>query len=201
MWAAAFKTKVDINALNQPGGVLGLDENGNATVRGSLTTPGGTIAGPQTGAMIGYAQSAYPAPNPTFTGSVTAVGPQPSMNLQSIYGSARAAFFLDMGQNLNIQSYSNGGRINAVTTNGALQVQDTTSSAAIWLVPSSNKLVPITADAKGGLGLGNAATSVSIGGLSLKFPAIPQASPGAGAHFVCVDDAGEFYRSDSECQQ
>lgn len=34
----------------------------------------------------------------------------------------------------------------------------------------------------------------------IKNTAMPTSSPGTGAHFVCVDDAGDMYRSDSACK-
>lgn len=36
--------------------------------------------------------------------------------------------------------------------------------------------------------------------LAVQNSAIPTANPGTNSHFVCVDDAGDFFRSDTACQ-
>jgi len=46
-----------------------------------------------------------------------------------------------------------------LTQNGALQVQDTGSSAAIWLVAAGGSVLPLTADSGGGFAIGNTSTS------------------------------------------
>lgn len=34
----------------------------------------------------------------------------------------------------------------------------------------------------------------------IKNPNIPTSAPSSGAHFVCIDDAGDMYRSDTACK-
>jgi len=130
---------------------------------GAVATPGGSIAGPQQGDRLGLFQSAYQAPNPSFNSSVTITAPQPVLNLRSIYGAVAASFWQDWNLNLNIQPNVAGARVNVLTQNGALQVQDAAGSAAIWLVAYGGTTFPITADSGGGLAIGNTGVSGGTG--------------------------------------
>lgn len=149
--------------------VSGGTSNGQTINAASLTAGDGTHNSPSVGTRLGYNQNQYDAPNPSVYNSLTVTAPSPIINLRSVFHHALTQFSIDSGGNTNIENYVSGARINLITSSSAVQIQDTASSAAIWLVSSSNIVVPITADTGGGMALGNSLTGSS---LYLNFPNI-----------------------------
>ncbi|MGO2957409.1 MAG: hypothetical protein ACTIDN_00020 [Acetobacter sp.] len=185
--------------------------NGTATgltVTQRLQTPAGSFNTPQSGSNLGIGAQTYLAPNQVVPGSVTVQGNAPIIHLLSflhpypldIWMSPDGAGNMSVNDpvggtfNLFTHTFNIGGTDQGAIINlygggtgGAMQIFQTAAGEG-WLITPG-----YTLNISAGAGVVRILSAI-------RNSAMPTAPPSSGAHFVCVDDAGDLYRSDSACK-